>query len=149
MRNNLKAYKQVNVESALLASDPHQVILMMFDGALSGMAEAMGAIERKDMELKSKSLTKAINIFTALQDSLDAESQPEISKHFSGLYSYCISSLIDLSISQDIVGLENIINLVKPLREAWSQMPEEAKQEGISLLKDKDAKQDSIALSGA
>ncbi len=149
MRNNLKAYKQVNVESALLASDPHQVILMMFDGALSGIAEAKGAIERKNMELKSKSLTKAINIFTALQDSLDEKSQPEISKHFSGLYSYCINQLIELSISQDIEGLNDIIQLVKPLREAWSQMPEAAKQEGITLLKDKDAKQDNIALSGA
>jgi len=149
MRNNLKAYKKVNVDSALLASDPHQVILMMFDGALSAIAEAKGAIERKDMELKSKSLTKAINIFTALQDSLDVESQPEISQHFSGLYSYCISQLIELSISQNIDGLDEIINLVKPIQEAWSQMPEEAKQEGITLLKDKESKQDNIALSGA
>ncbi len=149
MRNNLKAYKKVDVDSALLASDPHQVILMMFDGALSAIAEAKGAIERKDMELKAKAFTKAINIFTALRDSLDMDDQPEISRHFDGLYSYCIVQLVDLSVSQDLNGLDEIIDLVKPLQETWSQMPEEAKQEGISLLREKEQRQNKAVLSGA
>ena len=37
MRQNLKAYKQVNLHSSLLESNPHQVILMMFDGAFGGL----------------------------------------------------------------------------------------------------------------
>ena len=79
MRQNLKAYKQVNVNSSLLESNPHQIILMMFDGMLQGIAVAKGAIERKDFELKSQSLTKAINILEALRQSLDFDNQPEIS----------------------------------------------------------------------
>ena len=53
MRQNLKAYKQVNLHSSLLESNPHQVILMMFDGALQSISVAKGAIERKNFELKS------------------------------------------------------------------------------------------------
>jgi flagellar protein FliS len=145
MRKNLKTYRQVNVESGVLSSDPHKIILMMFDGALAGIAEAKGAIERKDLEAKSKAITKAINIFYALRDSLDKESEPAISDNFDNLYSYCIDNLIDLSISLDLNGLDEISNFIRPLRDAWSQMPETAKQEGMALIKSKEQQQTQVA----
>ena len=150
MRKNLQTYRQVNIESGILASDPHKIILMMFDGALMSIAEAKGAIERKDLAIKSKSLTKAINILCALRDSLDKESQPEISSNFENLYNYCIDTLIELSTSLELSGFDEIIDFIKPLRDAWSKMPESSKQEGISLLSEKNFKQDqAAAIAGA
>ena len=145
MRKNLQTYRQVNVESAILASDPHKIILMMLDGAMMSLAEAKGAIERNDLEAKSKEFTKAINILSALRDSLDNESEPEISENFDNLYSYCIDRLVDLSVSLDLSGLDEIITFIRPLRDAWSQMPEEAKQEGISRINDRNLQQDCVA----
>ncbi len=141
MRSNLKAYKKVNVESGILASDPHMIILMMLDGALGAIAQTKGAFERKDFEAKSALISKAINIFSALRESLDKESQPQISQHFDDLYSYCIIRLGDLSVSMEPEGLDELIGLVKPLRDAWEQMPEDAKQEGINMLNEKNAAQ--------
>jgi len=141
MRNNLKAYNKVNVESGILASDPHVIVLMMLDGALGAIAQAKGAIERKDLENKSALITKAINIISALRESLDKESEPEISKHFDDLYSYCIARLGELTISMEVAGFDELIQLLKPLRDAWEQMPEAAKQEGIQKLNEKNASQ--------
>jgi flagellar protein FliS len=137
MRQNLKAYKQVNLKTNLLESNPHQVILMMFDGMLQGVAVAKGAIERKDLALKSESMTKSINILNALRNSLDFDSQPEISQNFDGLYGYCIDRLAEVSTSLDISGFDEVINLIKPIRDAWSEMSEDAKKEGLSLLAEK------------
>ncbi|AZQ85520.1 flagellar export chaperone FliS [Colwellia sp. Arc7-635] len=137
MRQNLKAYKQVDVNSSLLESNPHQIILMMFDGMLQGIAVAKGAIERKDYELKSKSITKAINILEALRKSLDFESQPEISDNFDIMYSYCIDRLADISVSLDVSAFPEVVGMLKPLRDAWFAMPESSKQEGLSLLSEK------------
>mgnify|MGYP000061852963 FL=1 len=137
MRQNLKAYKQVNVNSSLLESNPHQIILMMFDGMLQGIAVAKGAIERKDFELKSQSLTKAINILEALRQSLDFDNQPEISKNFDVMYSYCIDRLADISVSLDVDAFSEVVDMLKPLRDAWFAMPESGKQEGLSLLAEK------------
>ncbi len=145
MRKNLQTYRQVNVESGILSSDPHKIILMMFDGALMAIAEAKGAIERNNLENKSKSITKAINIFSALRESLDRESEPEISDNFDNLYSYCIDNLIDLSISLNIEGLDEITAFIRPVRDAWSQMPESAKQDGMTLLKNKEQSQTQLA----
>ncbi len=137
MRQNLKAYKQVDVNSSLLESNPHQIILMMFDGMLQGIAVAKGAIERKDYELKSQSITKAVNILEALRQSLDFDSQPEISKNFDVMYSYCIDKLIDISVSLDASAFDEVVDMLKPIRDAWFAMPEASKQEGLSLLAEK------------
>jgi flagellar protein FliS len=138
MRKNLKAYNQVNIESSLLTADPHQVILMMYDGLLESVAKVKGAIERKDLAVKSQMVTKAVNILSALDNSLDAESEPTISETFSKLYSYCIERLNDANVSLEIEALDEVVELIKPLRDAWREMPEESKQEGIDKLKKKD-----------
>jgi flagellar protein FliS len=141
MRKNLKAYKSVNIASTLTAAEPHQIISMMYNGLLESLAQAKGAIGRKDLEQKSQLLTKAINILQALTTSLDSESQPEISKNFSELYSFCITKINDASLSLDVSTIDQVINFLAPLRDAWQQMPEEAKKEGHDLLKQKEQAQ--------
>jgi flagellar protein FliS len=137
MRQNLKAYKKVDIESTIMSSEPHQIILMMFDGALQSLAIAKGAIERKDYELKSQMVSKFINIVSALRNSLDFDSEPVVSKRFDDLYIYCIDVINDVSISMDATGVDGIIELIKPLRNAWFEMPEASKQEGHDLLNEK------------
>lgn len=138
MRKNVKAYQNVNIKSTMAAADPHQIISMMYNGLLESLAQAKGAIERKDLENKSKLLTKAVSIIQALQNSLDAESEPVISKNFNELYGHCITRINDASLSLDIAMIDEVVTFIAPLRDAWQQMPEQAKQEGLSLLKEKE-----------
>lgn len=137
MRQNLQAYKKVNIDSNILASDPHKIIVMMFDGVLQSIAQAKGAIERKDLALKSTSMTKSINILNALRNSLDFTSEPTISQRFDDLYVYCIDQLNDISLNLNAEAIDEVSNLLKPLRDAWFEMPEEAKKEGLSLLEER------------
>jgi len=134
MRQNLQAYKKVNIDSNILASDPHKIIVMMFDGVLQSISQAKGAIERKDLALKSTTMTKSINILNALRNSLDFTSEPEISQRFDDLYAYCIDRLTDISLSLEPEGIDEITSLLKPLRDAWFEMPDESKKAGQSLI---------------
>jgi flagellar protein FliS len=139
MRKNVKAYQNVNIKSTMAAADPHQIISMMYNGLLESLAQAKGAIERKDLENKSKLLTKAVSIIQALQNSLDSESEPVISKNFNELYSHCIMRINDASLSLDIAMIDEVVTFIAPLRDAWQQMPEQAKQDGLNLLKEKES----------
>ena len=144
MRQSLKAYKKVNIESNILGADPHHIVTMMFDGALQSIAIAKGAIERKDLELKSQAMTKFINILTALRTSLDFDAEPKISKQFDDLYSYCIERMNQISVSLDVSGIGEVTELLSPLRDAWAKMPEAAKQEGHNLLKEKEKQTEGV-----
>jgi flagellar protein FliS len=138
MRNNLKAYKKIDRESAIIASDPHTIITMLFNGIFESISVAKGAIERKELELKSQQLSKAMSILRSLQDCLDHDLEPKISDNFSLLYGYCIEQLTEASVSLDTSTLDDVVKLLKPLGDAWQSMPEADKQEGISLLKSKE-----------
>lgn len=144
MRKNLKTYQSVNIKSTLSAADPHQVITMMYNGLLESLAQAKGAIDRKDLASKSKLMTKSTSILQALQNSLDSDSQPEISKNFTELYGYCIDRINDANLSLDVAIIDEVIHFLTPLRDAWQQMPEESKQEGLELLKQKESDRAAI-----
>jgi flagellar protein FliS len=137
MRKNIATYQNVNRESGLNVADPHTIISMMFDGLFESVSIVKGAIERKDFEVKSKQLNKAMSILRSLQDSLDTESEPTISASFYDLYAYCLDRLIDVSVSQDIQIIDEVVNLLKPLSDAWKNIPEASKQQGFELLKSK------------
>lgn len=138
MRTNLKTYQNVNRESSLLAAEPHTIILMLFNGALESIAFAKGAIERKDFTVKAEKITKAVNIINSLRSSLDKESQPQISANFDALYEYCADRLMNASATLNVAILDEVIGLLKPLRDAWAEMSEESKSEGHKLLREKE-----------
>lgn len=137
MRTNIKKYQTVNLEAGILASDPHTIISMLFDGIFQSLSVAKGAIERKDFTVKSVQLNKAMSILRSLQDSLDSESEPKISESFYELYAYCIDRLTDVSVSLDCLIIDEVVDLLKPLADAWKNIPETDKQEGLALLKSK------------
>ncbi len=137
MHKNLQTYQTIDLESGINTADPHMIISMLFDGIFKSVSVAKGAIERKDLEVKSQQLNKAMSILRSLQDSLDSESEPDISANFYDLYAYCIDRLVEVSVSQDCAIIDEVISLLKPLSEAWKDMSEQDKQEGISLLKSK------------
>ena len=110
---------------------------MLFNGALESIAFAKGAIERKDFTVKAEKITKAVNIINSLRASLDKESQPQISANFDALYEYCADRLMNASATLNVAILDEVIGLLKPLRDAWFAMPESGKQEGLSLLAEK------------
>lgn len=138
MRTNIKTYQNINVESGINASDPHTIISMLFDGILQSVSVAKGAIERKDLATKSIQLNKAMSILRSLQDSLDHDSEPKISDNFNDLYAFCIDRLTEVSVSLDSSIIDEVVDLLKPLAEAWKNIPEDDKQAGFSLLKSKE-----------
>lgn len=138
MRNNVKTYQTINRESGINSSDPHTLISMLFDGIFESVSVAKGAIERKDLSVKSQQLNKAMSILRSLQDSLDTESEPKISANFYDLYAYCIDRLVEVSVTQDCTIIDEVVSLLKPLSDAWKNISEEDKQEGFSLIKSKE-----------
>ena len=138
MRNNIKQYQTINRETGIISADPHTIISMLFNGIFESISVTKGAIERKDFDSKSKQLNKTMSILRSLQDSLDYESEPKISANFYELYAYCIDRLTDVSTSLDCSILDEVTDLLKPLSEAWKNIPESDKQEGFSLIKAKE-----------
>ncbi|EKE75440.1 flagellar export chaperone FliS [Gallaecimonas xiamenensis] len=139
MRMNMKQYQGADRNARLLNANPHQVILMLMDGVLEKIAVAKGCLERNDIPGKSQAIDKAIGLISGLQGVLDTESAPEASKNFSAFYDVMTQGLIEASAGRDVEQLDHLIKLFLPLRDAWRDMPEAQKQEGLNLIQQKAA----------
>lgn len=61
-RSGSQAYAQVGLESGVMSASPHQLIVMLFDGAQSALVRARILMNQGDIPAKGAALSKAINI---------------------------------------------------------------------------------------
>jgi len=118
------AYSQVSLETAVQTADPHQLILMLYDGALLALAEATVAIEQKDVPKRAKSISHAIAIIQdGLHASLDVKSGGELGERLAALYDYMVERLTQANITNNAAAVQEVSGLLRTLREAWAEMP--------------------------
>lgn len=121
-------YRQVRAESRVATANPHQLIVLLFEGLLSKLAMTKGFMDRRDYEGKSRALGAAVTIIGALQNSLDLEAGEEIAANLDRLYSYMNRRLLTASIenSTEIVG--EVVELVRTIKEGWDGIKDEVEQ---------------------
>ncbi len=142
---NLKAYQRTNLEAELSVASPHRVVQMMFEGLLERLAQAKGAIERKDYEYKSDRLSKAVGIINGLQMSLDPSYNKELGERLSSLYEYMKERLNEAAVKMDPDPINEVISLVNPIKKAWDQIPQEDKDQMNQILENKRSQEDGGA----
>lgn len=133
----INAYKKGNLKQEIATADPHKITLMLMQGGLDRMAYAKGCIERKDYEGKSEHLSRATAIIMNLRDTLDMDSKSEISDNLYALYDFMVQRLTDANIQNDLNIMDEVINLLLPIKTAWSEIPEDAKQQAYEAQRQK------------
>ena len=124
----LSAYTQTNIESIVHEATPHRLIEMLFKGAKDALAQAVGAIDRGDLEAKSMKISKAAEIILNLRTYLDKEKGGELADNLNELYTYMATSLIDANSLNDTEKLREIASLIDTVSDGWSSLPDEYKQ---------------------
>ena len=90
-------YRQVGATSEVGGADPHRLIQMLMEGALTRMSQAKGMIEIKNHEGKAKLLGRVMDIISTLQSSLDHDQGGDISANLDRLYDYMNNRLLEAS----------------------------------------------------
>ncbi len=124
----IQAYKKDSLKSDLASADPHRVIQLLMQGALERLALSKGFIERKDLEAKSQTLTRVVEIINALRDALDRDANPELVDNLNDLYAYMIDQVQEASVSMDISKIDTVMGLLLQIKGAWDQISEVDKQ---------------------
>lgn len=131
-KKNLQVYKTQSLEAEVSVADPHRIIQLMMQGVLERLAQAKGAITRRDFEMKSETISKAQALLNGLQDSLDL-SQGKLSDDLYALYDYMKERLTDASIKLDTNAVDEVASLMITIKSAWDQISESDKQRGFEL----------------
>ena len=133
----IQAYKKGSLKQDLSTADPHKITLMLMQGALEKMAMAKGSIERKEFESKALHLSKATSILVNLRETIDLELKSEVGENLYALYDYMVRRLTDANIQNSLKIMDEVINLMLPIKNAWAEIPESAKQEAYEAQRQK------------
>lgn len=118
-KKGAQQYQQVNASSEALDADPHRLIQMLLEAALTRLAQAKGAIERKDMPQKAQLIGKVGDIVQSLQASLNMSAGGELSLQLERLYDYITFRLLEASSHNSIEMIEEIMSLLLQIKSAW------------------------------
>ena len=121
------AYAKVGVESAVMSASPHQLIVMLFDGALAAIRTARIHLEGGNVAEKGKAISKALDIVNnGLLAALDAERGGEIAERLASLYDYVARLLLSANLHDDVESLNQAEALLTDVASAWREIDGQA-----------------------
>ncbi|HEY4435637.1 MULTISPECIES: flagellar export chaperone FliS [Lelliottia] len=122
-QNGARAYQQVGLESAVLSATPHQLVVMLFDGALSALVRARLFLEEGKIAEKGEALSKAINIIdNGLKAGLNMEVDSELPGNLAALYDYMVRRLLHANLRNDVEAIVEIEGILNNIADAWKQI---------------------------
>lgn len=121
----LSHYQAVDVDCRVAASSPHNLVSLLFDGALKNIAIASGCIDRGEVAAKGRHISKAIKIIDNLRASLDMQQGGEIADKLKALYDYMETCLMEANLKNAKNKLEETSSLLEEIKSAWDSMPPE------------------------
>jgi flagellar protein FliS len=115
----LRQYQKVNSQAQTAVATPHRLVQMLMEAGLDRIAQAKGAIERKDIAAKGVLIGKAIEIVGGLREGLDMEKQAEALAHVDNLYVYMMKRLAEANIKTNPNILDEVSGLLTTVKEGW------------------------------
>lgn len=118
-----KAYEQVSLETSVNQASPHQLIVLLFDGALNAIKLAKLYIEKGNIAGKGTAISKAINIIdNGLKSCLDMEKGGEIAANLDDLYHYISHQLVLANLHNDVAKLDSCYDLLNNIAQSWREI---------------------------
>ncbi len=118
-------YRQVGMTSEVEGADPHRLIQMLMEGALTRMSQAKGMIEEKNYEGKARLLGRVMEIIATLQSSLDHSQGGDISSNLDRLYDYMNRRLLEASSANDSAMIDEVMSLLLEIKSGWDGIRDE------------------------
>lgn len=128
MYNNeaLAEYNQVGTYASAAYADPHQLIMMLYDGAINRLAKAGFALEHGSVAEVNKLVADVVSIVEGLRECLDSDQGGDLATNLGDLYQYMVGRLLRANLD-GVEGcgkvLAEVSDLLQDLRESWASIP--------------------------
>jgi flagellar protein FliS len=119
----LSQYGKIKDDTQTMYASPHQLMLMLFDGAIEAMSFNIGAIQQNDLEARSKHNTRSITIINGMRECLDMQAGSELADNLYALYQYMAQELFRANFKNDTDTIQNIQTMLKDIRGSWEKIP--------------------------
>jgi flagellar protein FliS len=111
-----EAYRQTHVQSR----SPLELVVMLYDGAIRFLNDTESAMRRGDLVAKRDALSRAFDILSELQSTLNVDQGGETAAALDSLYTYMINQLTEANLRKNPAPIGEVVTLLSGLRDAWA-----------------------------
>lgn len=123
MSNPRAAYVRVGIDMRVETADPHQLIVLLFQGARLAVSAASEHHKQGNLMEMSRSISNAIDIIAqGLKASLDYEAGGDLAQQLAALYDYACSRLQSANLRGNEAIFEEVNRLLSELQGAWEEI---------------------------
>ncbi len=109
-------------DNDVLSASPGRLVVIVYDYLLVSLRRAAIALDTNNVDLRIESLGRSRDALCELLGGLDMEQGGAIARDLSGLYTFYIAELMDVSGSIDAKKLSRITAQITDLRDAFAQI---------------------------
>ena len=128
MNSNVNQYSQVNSYTGVAGADPHQLVQMLLEGAISKIATVKGLMVRGEVKGKGEIIGQAISIVGGLRSSLNISAGGKLAENLDDLYEYIERRLVQANLNNEVAILDEATTLLKEIKFAWEAISSESRQ---------------------
>lgn len=110
---------EVYQETAVSTQNRGRLIVMLYDGAIRFLKQALIDLDNKDYAAKGKNILKAMDIIFELNTVLDMEKGGQISQNLRALYNFMHRHLSEANLKKDPHRIREVIGLLEELNQSW------------------------------
>lgn len=114
--------------SQVTHADPVQLIVMLYDGALSRIAQARQRFLEGDKVYGGIAVARAQAIIAELRKSLNLEEGKDIAENLDRLYRYIHDVLVKSLLEHRTEPLDEAARVLSELRGAWAEVAKQCKE---------------------
>ncbi|MBS3049109.1 flagellar export chaperone FliS [Enterobacter mori] len=123
------AYTAVSLDSQISGATPHQLIVLLYDGAINAMKRAEIYFQTGNIARRGEMISRAINIIdNGLRAGLDHEKGGKIAEELESLYEYISRTLLEANLNKSGENLPHLISLMTDMSETWQLITPQQKQ---------------------
>ena len=113
--NGFHAYQ----ETAVTTQNRGRLIVMLYDGTIKFLRQAIADIERSDFAAKGKNIARAQDILYELNTVLDVEKGGQIAQNLRSLYNFMQRHLSEANLRKDPQMIREVIGMLEELNQSW------------------------------
>ena len=121
LQGKVSAYQSVAAHGGVAAADPHQLIMLLLDGALARIVQAQACNARAQRHERNRHLERAVAIVGELRASLDLSRGP-LAQNLDYLYEFVSRQLLLGQLSSEVKPLVSSASILHEIRAAWSAL---------------------------
>lgn len=112
-------YRQIDVVGRAGGADGPALVQLLYEELVLALRSVAWAVENRNLEMRSRKVTRATAILFALEAGLDFEAGGDVAKTLGRVYAGARKTIIDASIGFDPVPFRDVATTLEEIGEAW------------------------------